>query len=97
MSTRVDKPTAICFDYNGLSEITRVECFDSSNPVFYFANIKGLDRNEIFKEMNDPGQPVLLQPLLRSVAKIDGLLEKAKASGVWQKPAEEKKLCRSQR
>jgi hypothetical protein len=97
LSTKVDKATAIVFDYNGLSEITRVEYFDSSRPVFYFANIKGLDHKAIIAEMNDPDQPVLLVPMLRSMKRIDELLEKAKASGVWQKPAEEKKLCRSQR
>jgi len=85
MSTRVDKATAIVYDYNGLSDIIRVESFDSSKPTFDFANIKSLDQIAIQKEMTDENQPVYLPAILRSVKRIDDLLEKSKASGVWMK------------
>jgi hypothetical protein len=86
ISTKVDKATAICCDYSGI-EILRVEVFDSSNPVF-FVPLKHHDHAEIIKEMGDETQPVLLPPLLRSIKKIDGLLELAKKDGVWQKKRE---------
>jgi hypothetical protein len=86
MSTKVDKATAICSDYSGC-EISRVEAFDSSNPVF-FVQVKKLDYEAIRTEMRDENQPVLLPAMLRSVARIDALERLAKASGVWIKKLE---------
>jgi hypothetical protein len=54
----------------------------------FFVPLKHHDHAEIIKEMGDETQPVLLPPLLRSIKKIDGLLELAKKDGVWQKKRE---------
>jgi hypothetical protein len=78
---RVNKYTAVMLDYNGI-ECQRVECFDSSKPVF-FVRIKQFDLAAIQAEMQDKTLPVFLAPLLDSLKKIDGLLEQARVSGVW--------------
>ena len=87
MSTKVDKVTAAVLDYNGI-ECQRVECFDSSKPVF-LVRIKQFDLAAIQAEMQDKTLPVFLAPLLDSLKKIDGLLEQARASGVWQRKSQE--------
>jgi hypothetical protein len=82
--TRVDKTTAIVLDYNGM-EITRVEAFDSSNPVFTCTG-KRFDVECCQQEMRDENQAVYLPAILRSIEKIDSLLALTKKDGVWQKP-----------
>lgn len=81
--SRVDKATAIMLDYSGCFDCVRVECFDSSKPVF-FCKVKQFDLEAVQAEMLDKTLPVFLAPLLDSLKKIDGLLEQARASGVWQ-------------
>jgi hypothetical protein len=86
MSTKCDKATAVCCDYSGIA-ISRIEAFDSSSPVF-FVQVKRLDFEAITAEMKDENQPVYLPAILASMKKVDGLLELAKPSGVWQKKRE---------
>jgi hypothetical protein len=81
--TRVNKITAIALDYNGI-ECSRIEAFDSSNPVFFCTGPR-FDVEAVCKEMKDENQTVYLPAILASVAKIDSLLAQTKADGVYQK------------
>ncbi len=79
---KVDMITAVCCDYNGL-EPHRVECF-GGEPVF-FVTVKKFDLHCIQDEMRDESVSVYLPAMIRSLKKIDGLLNLAKESGVWQR------------
>jgi hypothetical protein len=83
MSTKVDKVTAAVLDYNGI-ECNRVEVFDRDKPVF-FVPVKKFDLEAIQQEMQNESVTVYLPALLRSLNRIEDLIQQAQVSGVWIK------------
>jgi hypothetical protein len=81
MSTKVDKVTAAVLDYNGI-ESNRVEVFDRDKPVF-FVHVKKFDLQAIQQEMQNESVTVYLPALLRSLKRIEDLVQQARVSGVW--------------
>jgi hypothetical protein len=82
--TKVNRATAVVLDYNGLDTVSRVESFNPSNPQF-FVEVKSCDLKCITDEMTDESVSVYLPAFLRSIQKIDALVESARPSGVWVK------------
>jgi hypothetical protein len=82
--SKVNRAVAICLDYNGIDGVTRVESFDNSNPQF-FVDVKCHDLECVTSEMGNETVSVYLAPFLRSIAKIDALVELSRPSGVWIK------------
>ena len=83
--TRVDRYTAIALDYSGCFDCARVETFDSAKPVFT-VKVKQFDLEAVQKEMQDDSVSVYLPTFLKSLRKIDALIEKARMSGVYSVP-----------
>jgi hypothetical protein len=80
---RLDKYTAVMCDYNGI-ECNRVEVFDRDKPVFCVP-VKKFDLEAIQQEMSDEQVSVYLSAFIESLKRIEGLLERARPSGVWMR------------
>jgi hypothetical protein len=85
---------AFCvYEYNSVDIVDRVEAF-STSAISYWLRIKQFDMEAITEKFDDSQNTVYLRDYAKAYEQVMELRDRAVKQGAWQKPAEEKKLCR---
>jgi hypothetical protein len=83
----------IVYEYSDIRLIERVEAF-SSSAITFWIRIKEYDLKIIEEKFGDKQNSVYLADYSKAFEQVMELRDRAVKQGAWQKPAEEKKLCR---